>query len=142
HGAVRIISVETFVNPVNDAPVANDDTFLVLEDTPTKLSVLANDNDIEDVLFAGSITDFTNPAHGVLQINYEDGTITYTPDENFELTDSFIYTITDSDGATSQATVNIVMSPVNDAPVSVSLDNSFIDENIPGGIIGSLTVAD
>src|SRR5690606_31616538 len=45
-----------------------------------------------------------------------DGSFTYTPDPDFNGTDSFTYTA--SDGAlVAVATVNITVAPVNDAPV-------------------------
>jgi len=43
--------------------------------------------------------------------------IVNTPDANFNGSDSFTYTITDSNGDTSTATVNVTVNAVNDMPV-------------------------
>ena len=56
---------------------------------------------------------------------------------------SYQITITASDGTNEESTTypfNVV--DVNDAPTSVSLSASAIDENQFGGIVGSLTTAD
>ena len=49
-----------------------------------------------------------------------DGTITYTPDKDFNGTDSFTYTISDGNGGTATATVTVTVAPVNDAPVAIN----------------------
>jgi len=41
-------SVTITVNPVNDPPVAQDDSIETLENTPILVDVLANDSDVED----------------------------------------------------------------------------------------------
>ena len=45
-----------------------------------------------------------------------DGTLNYTPDPDFNGTDTVTYTITDGSGATDTATLTITVNPVNDAP--------------------------
>jgi len=127
YGTTSTLKVSAMVNPVNDAPVANNDSFSILEDTPTKLYVLANDKDIEDVLFASSITNLTGASHGTLVINSNDGSITYTPTANYYGQDNFQYTITDSSGLTSNiAAVAININSVNDAP---AVTNIIADQN-------------
>ncbi|MHA2879822.1 cadherin-like domain-containing protein, partial [Vibrio campbellii] len=39
--------VSVTVNPVNDAPVANDDNVVTDEDTPVTIDVLPNDTDVD-----------------------------------------------------------------------------------------------
>ena len=104
------------VTPVNDAPAANDDSYVTAEDTPLIIAapgVLANDTDVEsDPLTATKLTD---PAHGTLTLN-PDGSFTYTPDANYGGADSFTYTVDDGQGGTATATVNLTVTPVADAP--------------------------
>ncbi|QAR33327.1 retention module-containing protein [Geovibrio thiophilus] len=109
--AVTVVKVV----PVNDAPVAVDDSIEVEEDGSKTFGVLGNDYDVDgdDI----SIDEFTQPAHGTVTLN-QDGTFTYVPDDNYNGEDSFTYTIADPDGETSTATVNINVTPVNDAPVA------------------------
>ena len=66
-------------------------------------------------IVADSVTD---PANGTAVINGDN--IDYTPDANFNGSDSFTYTVDDGNGGTDTATVNITVTPVNDAPVGVS----------------------
>ena len=58
----------------------------------------------------------SKPTHGRALLNL-DGTITYTPDENFFGSDSFLYIATDGYGGNETATVSITVYPVNDPPV-------------------------
>ncbi len=108
---------QTFVWEVNNpAPVATDDTATTDEDTPVIIPVLANDNDPDgDAL---SVTSAT-ASNGLVTIN-PDGTITYTPNQDFNGTDTITYTISDGEGGTSTATVEVTVAPVNDAPVASS----------------------
>ena len=41
-------TVEVNVTPVNDAPVAKDDTAITDEDTPVTIDALPNDTDVDD----------------------------------------------------------------------------------------------
>jgi len=108
---------QTFVWEVNNpAPVATDDVATTDEDTPVIIPVLANDNDPDgDAL---SVTSAT-ASNGLVTIN-PDGTITYTPNQDFNGTDTITYTISDGNGGTSTATVEVTVAPVNDAPVASS----------------------
>ncbi len=103
------------VKPDGDAPVAADDSIEIDEDTPTEISVLANDKD-EDVPYGDSIAILraAAPAHGKAVIDGD--IIRYTPNENYNGSDSFSYTISDQDGKTDTALVSITIRPVNDAP--------------------------
>ena len=81
---------------VNSAPVADDDTATTAEDGSVQINLLANDSDPDsDSLVA---TDWTvDTPHGMV-IQISDSTVEYEPDEDFNGTDSFTYTV--SDGAT------------------------------------------
>ncbi len=131
-GETATASVTVAVNPVNDAPVAVDDSATTLEDTPVTVAVLANDSDVDgDVLM---VTAATMPAFGTAVIN-PDNTITYTPHADYYgigglPPDSFNYTISDGSGDTSTAAVFITVIPVNDAPVAVD-DAAVTAENTP-----------
>jgi hypothetical protein len=115
------------VNPVNDAPVANDDAYIVDEDTVLQIDasagVLANDADVDgDILQAELVS---GPVSGVLTLN-PDGSFTYMPDLNFWGTDSFTYVVTDGFLASNVAIVAITIDSVNDAPVAA--DDSYFSE--------------
>ena len=111
------------VTCVNDAPVANNDGFIVPEDSSNTLDVLANDSDVDgDVL---DITAVTSPTNGTATIS---GTVVlYTPAPDFFGTDMFSYEM--SDGVlTDTATVSITVSNINDAPTAVD-DSYTVGEN-------------
>ena len=100
-------TVTVTVNPVNDEPVAVDDIAVTQENTPVIIPVLDNDEDIDgDDLEVAEVSD---PPHGTATIN-PDGTITYTPDENFTGEDSFTYVVSDGNDGTDIGTVTVFVS--------------------------------
>ncbi|WP_269142619.1 Ig-like domain-containing protein [Sulfitobacter mediterraneus] len=122
-------SAEVEINylPFNDAPIAANDTVQTDEDVAIDINVTANDTDIDDAV----LTIKTFPAetdHGEL-VDLGDGVLRYTPDANYNGTDSFTYTVEDAAGLTSTATVSITIDPVNDAP-RVFGDTSSGEEDI------------
>jgi VCBS repeat-containing protein len=112
-------TVTITVDPVNDLPVANDDSYNTDEDIPLNASapgVLGNDTDADgDALTAVLDTDVSN---GTLTLN-ADGSFDYTPDADFNGADQFTYYANDGTGnSASAATVTITVDPVNDLPVA------------------------
>jgi len=104
------------VKPDGDAPVARADTITIDEDTASVIPVLNNDSDVDSINGDKiSVLRLTTPAHGTAAV--ADSGILYTPNANYNGSDSFSYTITDLDGKTATATVNVTILPVNDAPI-------------------------
>ncbi|MFZ3451641.1 Ig-like domain-containing protein, partial [Vibrio harveyi] len=117
-------TVAVTVNPVNDAPVAVDDTVTTDEDTAVTIDVLANDRDPENDQL--TITNASVPAEqGTVTI--VDGKLVFTPAENFNGDATISYTISDGQ-LTDDATVAVTVNPVNDAPVAVN-DTVATDED-------------
>ncbi|MGD1468585.1 tandem-95 repeat protein, partial [Vibrio harveyi] len=117
-------TVAVTVNPVNDAPVAVDDTVTTDEDTAVTIDVLANDSDPENDTL--TITAASVPAEqGTVAI--VDGKLVFTPAENFNGDATISYTISDGQ-LTDDATVAVTVNPVNDAPVAVD-DTVTTDED-------------
>ena len=111
-------SVTFNVTPVNDAPVANDDTAAATnEDTPAVIApatLLGNDTDVDgDTL---SIASVQGAVGGTVAI--VGGNVVFTPTANFNGPASFTYTVIDGNGGVSTATVNLAVNPVNDNPVA------------------------
>ncbi|MEM8686901.1 MAG: tandem-95 repeat protein, partial [Pseudomonadota bacterium] len=124
NGATDTATVTITVNPVNDGPVAVNDTASVDEDSAVTINVLANDSDIEgDTL---SVTA-ASAGNGSVSIR-PDGSLDYSPNANFNGTDTVTYTISDGNGATDTATVTITVNPVNDGPVALN-DAASVDED-------------
>jgi ELWxxDGT repeat protein/VCBS repeat-containing protein len=129
NGGTDQATVTVTVDPVNDAPVAQDDDgFTMGEDFVLGSGVLGNDSDADGDALTVNTTPVSDPAHGVLALD-ANGTFTYTPDANFNGTDSFIYEVSDGNGGTDQATVTITVVPVNDAPVAQA-DVFTTDEDV------------
>ncbi|EGR3354150.1 RTX toxin [Vibrio parahaemolyticus] len=99
------------------APVADivADKATVVEDTPTIIKVLGNDTFEGDDKVVSLDTN-NGPANGTVSLN-PDSSVTYTPNDNYHGTDSFIYIVT-SGGVSESTTVNVDVTPVNDAPVA------------------------
>ncbi len=111
----------TVTNPV---PGAVNDIATTIEDTPVRIPVLANDGDPDGDPLA--VTE-ASAGNGSVTIN-ADGSLLYTPNANFNGTDTIIYRISDGDGGFSTASVAITVSPVNDAPTTVGLPNQNGDD--------------
>ena len=142
----NIATVSITVNPVNDPPVAQADEYSTNEDTALIIAapgVLGNDTDIDMDTLSASLVQ--GPSNGTLTFN-SDGSFTYLPAVNFFGTDSFIYEADDAAGGTSNATVTIVVNPINDPPVAQADDYSTDEDtplNIPvPGVLGNDTDVD
>ncbi|MCR9445031.1 tandem-95 repeat protein, partial [Vibrio alginolyticus] len=111
------------------APVADivADNATVVEDTPTIINVLGNDTFEGDDKVVSLDTN-NGPANGTVSVN-PDGSVTYTPNDNYHGADSFTYIVT-SGGVSESTTVNVDVTPVNDAPVATN-DNAVTDEDTP-----------
>ena len=144
------------IQPVNDAPVANDDAAPVNEDTATFGNVLANDTDVEGNPL--SVTQFTiagDPAVytagstaiisgvGTLLIN-GNGAFNFTPAPNYNGPIP-VATYTLSDGAlTDTATLTLgPVIPANDPPIAVN-DSAPVFEDTPatGNVLANDTDID
>jgi hypothetical protein len=92
--------------PPDLMPVAADDIAVTNERTPVIIHVLDNDYDpdVGDILTVDSVTQGT---HGYATTNGHD--VTYTPAPGFNGIDSFTYTISDDNGGTDTANVNVTV---------------------------------
>ncbi|EOD5239222.1 tandem-95 repeat protein [Vibrio parahaemolyticus] len=139
-GVSESTTVSVDVTPVNDAPVAKDDTAITDEDTPVTIDVLPNDNDIDgDKL---SIQSASVPeAQGKVEI--VDGKLVFTPAENFNGDAEITYTVTDGE-LTDEAKVAVTVNPVNDAPtIKVDAVESITEDAVnTDTVVATLTVRD
>ncbi len=114
-GGMSAATVNVNVESVNDGPTATNDSISTSEDNSvTTGNLLANDFDIDgDALEVEAVS---SPDHGLVTYN-GDGAFTYTPDADYVGNDSFTYSISDSRGGMSTATVNISVGGTNDVPI-------------------------
>jgi Ca2+-binding RTX toxin-like protein len=132
--------------PPNQPPVAVDDAVSTSEDTLVNGNVLVNDSEpdsepltITEVNGNGADvgTEITLTSGALLTLN-SDGSFDYNPNGQFEslpvgdsAADSFSYTVSDGNGGTDTATVNITINGVNDAPIATDDNGGTTDEQTP-----------
>ena len=92
----------------------------------SNLNVLANDTDVDagDTL---SVASTSTPGDGSVTIN-NDGTITYSPDGNFNGNDSFTYTLSDGNGGSDTGIVTLTVANVNDPPTGTVTISGTVEE--------------
>ncbi|MBE4362568.1 tandem-95 repeat protein, partial [Vibrio parahaemolyticus] len=133
-------NVTVTVTPVNDSPVAVDDTVSTQEDTVVTIDVLPNDSDVDgDKL---SIQSASVPKEqGTVEV--VDGKLVFTPTENFNGDAEITYTVTDGE-LTDEAKVAVTVNPVNDAPtIKVDAVESITEDAVnTDTVVASLTVRD
>ncbi|MDG3398879.1 tandem-95 repeat protein, partial [Vibrio parahaemolyticus] len=117
-------TVDFTVAPVVDIEADSAD---VVEDTPTIINVLGNDT-FESTDKVVSLDAENGPKNGTVIVN-NDGTVTYTPDDNYVGEDTFTYIVT-SGGVSESTTVSVDVTPENDAPVAKD-DTAITDEDTP-----------
>ncbi|MBW2475584.1 MAG: tandem-95 repeat protein, partial [Deltaproteobacteria bacterium] len=111
-------TVSIAVLPVNDAPIATGDAATTNEDTAVVVAVVVNDTDAEGNIDPATVTIVTPATNGTVTVDPTTGDVTYTPDAEFNGSDSFVYEICDTGGLCDTATVTITVEPVNDVPVA------------------------
>jgi large repetitive protein len=112
--------------PVNNAPVAQNGSATTNEDTATTITLVATDVDGNSLTY--SIV--SGPSSGTLG-SVVGNQVTYTPNANFNGSDSFTFKATDNGSPNTDsntATVSITVNPVNDAPVLSSIADQSVDE--------------
>jgi len=126
----NLATVSISISPVNDPPVAVNDTASIASNVQAIVDIAANDLDLDDGLDLTSIEIGISPAHGTLTIQ-TDGKVTYVHDGSEATQDTFTYRIRDKAGALSNtATVSLSITLVNQPPIAVA-DNATIAA--PGG---------
>ena len=127
-GACSSATVYFTIASENGLPTAKDDNFTLAEDSENVLLAVLNDNGngVDDFGAdgpgSGAITlGSLSPEHGSALINNNgtpndptDDIISYTPNPDFNGTDSFSYLITDGNGDTSNAVVFLTITAEGD----------------------------
>ncbi|MBL8625624.1 MAG: tandem-95 repeat protein [Myxococcales bacterium] len=98
--------------PMDHAPTVADATATTVEDTAVAVELTAADPDGDAVVIT-----VAPPSHGTTTVSGL--TVTYTPAADFAGTEALAITAT-AGGLTDAAVLEIVVTPVNDAPVAVA----------------------
>ena len=100
-------TVTITVDPVNDPPVAMDDSATTSRGVVVRIAVTSNDRDVDGTVVPGTVVIVAAPKNGTVTSN-GDGTVTYAPAKRAKSSDSFTYTVNDDGGARSNvATVRV-----------------------------------
>jgi hypothetical protein len=105
-------TVNITVWPVNDAPVAADQSVEASEDSAKRVELGASDVEGDELTY----TVVTGPTHGTLSGTAPD--LTYTPHENYNGDDSFTFKVNDGSADSDTVLVGINVAAINDAPVA------------------------
>ena len=142
NGGTNSATVTVNITPVNDSPTATGGTLTVSEDGTAvsgDLTASASDVDGDTLILSG----VSAASHGTVT-NNGDGTVTYEPFANYNGVDSFMYEISDGKGGTTNSTINVTVTSVNDVPVAAN-DFLAVNEDIAktsGNLTGNDTDAD
>ena len=132
------VKAQVFV--INETPVAQAGTGTGNEDADITGQLVATDADAGSSLTYSLVAD---AAHGSVEVN-TDGSYTYTPDANYNGSDSFTYKANDGTDDSNTATVTLTVNAVNDAPV-MNLNGaalSYTENGTPAAIAPSATMTD
>jgi len=132
----NIATVNITVTPQNDAPVAKSQTLMIKEDEAKAITLVATD---AETAVISRYTIVTMPSNGVL--TGSGANLTYTPNKDYSGSDSFSFKANDGTVDSNTATVNITVTPQNDAPVAKS-QTLTIKEDLAAAITLVATDAD
>lgn len=108
--------------PVNDAPIALGQSASATEDVSLNLTLIGLDVDGDELSYAIA----SPPLHGSLIGTPPD--VTYVPDANYHGADNFTFVVNDGTVASNSASVQMVISSVNDQPVAPPLELETIED--------------
>ncbi len=156
-GAVQYGNVRTAPGSlVEVVPEVSNDTYGVDENTTINIDrfsgLLSNDYDPNLDVFTLTVngtllnTDDASTtfdtAHGQATV-YGDGHFSYTPDNDYTGSDTFIYYLTDDDGNSYDATVTLNIMEPNVAPTDITIDCNTVESGVSDGtVIGALSTTD
>ncbi len=135
-GSTSIATLTITIEGANDAPTASVDALTTQEDTPVSGTIEASDVEGDDLSF----DLVAQPDGGKVTLN-DDGTFTFTPDDNVNGDITFKVTVSDGNGGTTTVEVTVKVEAVNDlpkvtgetasTPEDTPLDSSS-DDSLPG----------
>lgn len=107
-------------------PLALNEVFTILEDTPTVLNLNASDpdgNNSNNLAFSSTVSPGKGALGAFTNTGQFNADVTYTPNQNANDNtapngaDTFSFKVIDDDNNENDATVTISITPVNDAPI-------------------------
>ncbi len=118
NGGFDTAMVTVNVESVNDAPTITVTDTTVVEDTA---QVIATASDLEGTIDSSALS----AEHGTVTID-ANGNIIYTPNVDYNGTDTVSLSVTDNEGATTTQTINLTIDPTQDNPVAVDDAGNYL----------------
>jgi VCBS repeat-containing protein len=138
--AEQVVAVN--VTPVNDAPTAPPSgSVTTAEDTASAAQAIGATDIDGDTLTYSQKSGF-EAAHGSVGFNQANGTYTYTPNANFNGSDSFTILVSDGHGGTAEQAVSVTVTPVNDAPTGITGTLATPEDATNGTLVGTVVGQD
>lgn len=124
----NIATVHVMVRPVNDPPVAVDDSVATLMNKAVQIAILQNDIDIDGMVQASTVQfERTARPGSSSEFDASSGILTYIPPSDYSGVDTLSYIVQDDSGAVSnEGLIQIIVAQTNSAPVI----QSFVPENL------------
>ncbi len=134
-GGTDTSTTQTITITINAATDVVADSLTTNEDTAVSANVITGTNGASADNFGGAavLMNATNGANGTVMFA-ADGTVTYTPNADFNGTDSFTYTVT-AGGSTETSTVTVTVNAVADIAadsLTTTEDNAVTADVIAG----------
>ncbi len=105
-------AIELLEESQNHPPRAQDESVNLNEDESKEIILQANDEDGDSL----SYTITKEPKHG--KLSGEAPNLTYTPNQNYNGSDSFSFVVNDGISNSNEATISLTIKAVNDAPIA------------------------
>ncbi len=148
HGVAATAQVTITVTGVNDAPTSAPDTADTDADIATggSLIALVNETDTNDSLAYGTLSA-TSTRGAAVSVHSTSGTWTFDPNGvaafvalagGETATDTFTYTVDDGNGGTTQNTITITVTGVNDDPTAAHGSGSVGADSTAVGTLAGL----
>ncbi len=117
----------------NGLPIAVNDAAVTSPETPVDIDVLLNDIDPESALDPATVMVISGPSNGSVTVDAMTGVVTYSPDQGFFGTDTFVYEVCDDAGACSSATVSVEVGnppPLGAPDFAVTNEDTAVTINV------------
>jgi hypothetical protein len=128
-------TVTVTITHVNHAPLAQTGALTTPQDTTGNGTLTAVDPD-KDAISYSIVSQGTK---GAVAINADTGSYSYTPKSGAKGADSFNFQAKDPGGLAGTATVTVIITPVNHAPVAVNSSLTIVQD---AGTTGQLIATD
>lgn len=121
HGLTDEAMIRLRVSPVNDPPTAEPVFVSVQMNGNEVINLLESVSDIDDASESLTLT-ITSPAGQGQAILNGDGTLSYTPNQDYVGADSLRYQVDDGEGLTAEEAIRVTVFEVNTAPTALAAE--------------------